>query len=381
MTMGFCHISYSHTCLKSPALSIRKVSSINNHKQTQNRYDRFRLCLKPKTHDTDPNESVHKLMEVAKSTMEVLSSNRRAFNRTWSRMSPLLELVVSTCSSDDDEELGFDTTPKTQSTHKLRSIADVGCDHGLLSLSLASMAWSASQTHKEGKENNVDSVFLSKVTGTDLSPNALNGALLSLDKINKTLSRMPTTVEDDKITVSIDFRVGDGLEPLQIGEADGIILAGMGVHTMIEILTGSNALDRLGTNHLFLQPTNSRPRHLLMIYDALQSNYKWQLMEEAIVFLGGRWYISSYFRRRQTNAMETASAQFPGYFLTTKDSDGTRATYNAYVKHHIEWLKQDYTSRKGALEPEDVRWLEHFCNEKVYSKWKDACEWYSKDEM
>lgn len=45
---------------------------------------------------------------------------------------------------------------------------------------------------------------------------------------------------------------------------DAIILAGLGVHIMIKILTGKNTLDELNMNYLFLQPTNPQLKHLLM---------------------------------------------------------------------------------------------------------------------
>eukprot|EP00804_Cyclotella_cryptica_P000596 CCRYP_009990-RA/>CCRYP_009990-RA protein AED:0.20 eAED:0.41 QI:0/0/0/1/0/0/3/0/99 len=69
-------------------------------------------------------------------------------------MSPLLELVVLACSNDS---IHIDR----ENANKLISIADVGCDHG-------------------DKENDVvDGSFLYKVIGTDISTNALTGALVS----------------------------------------------------------------------------------------------------------------------------------------------------------------------------------------------------------
>jgi tRNA A22 N-methylase len=296
-------------------------------------------------------------------------------------MSPLLELVVlaycQDCSYNDRVR-----------DNKLTSIADVGCDHGILSLSLASMAFVSSQSTKGGKENNiVGGSFISRVTGTDISHKALNGALMSWDKINESLSRKSKEDGDDNLSVEsmhhsialpIDFRVGAGLSPLQTGEADAIILAGMGVHTMIEILTGKNHLEKLETNYLFLQPTNSRPRHLLMLYDVLQNDgHRWVLMDESIVFVAGRWYVSSYFKRGHSDALQSTQFCYPGHFLKKKACVHSRSTYVSYVNHHINWLKRDYRSRREKLEREDERWIQYLCREEDGAYWRDAFEWYN----
>jgi tRNA A22 N-methylase len=250
----------------------------------------------------------------------------------------------------DDERV---VNSKTNAHPKaMRSIADIGCDHGLLTLSLASIAWSASQSF----DASTDRECLSRVTGSDISSNALSNAILSLDKANESLSRRAT---------------------MRPGEADGVILSGMGVHTMIEILR-NNELDSLGTNYLFLQPTNSRPRHLLMLYDALQNNgHHWRLRDEKIVFLGGRWYINSFFQRGQ--AYETATTHFPGDLLSKNDIK-PRAAYDSYVTHHINWLRQDYKN-KAQLEKDDERWLNHICKDNENADWNDACEWYRSNAI
>ncbi|KAL7489227.1 hypothetical protein ACHAW6_014791 [Cyclotella cf. meneghiniana] len=378
-SVGF---SYAHSKRYSfpPLVSVsRGVSGINNSKQ--NRYDRFRTCLTSKPQTNDAKEITPNLMSVAKNTMEVLSSNRRSFQRTWARMSPLLDLVMlayfQDCSSNDRVK-----------ANKLTSIADVGCDHGILSISLATMALFSSQLTKGGKESNfVDASFLSKVTGTDISLKALKGALVSWDKINKSLSHKSERDGHDNLSVEsiqhstalpIDFRVGAGLSPLQTGEADAIILAGMGVHTMIEILTAKNYLEKLETNYLFLQPTNSRPRHLLLLYDVLQNGgHRWVLMNESIVFVAGRWYISSFFKRGQSDALELEQFCYPGHFLRKKTCVDSRSAYDAYVDHHVNWLKRDHRLRREKLEHDDERWIQYLSRGEDGAFWKDAVEWYN----
>ncbi|KAL7516229.1 hypothetical protein ACHAWX_001264 [Stephanocyclus meneghinianus] len=124
------------------------------------------------------------------------------------------------------------------------------------------MAFFSSQSTKGGKESNVvDASFISRVTGKDISFKALNSALVTWDKVNESLSRKSKGDVDESLSIEstqhslvlpIDFRVGDGILPLKTGETDAIIMAGIGVHTMIEILNGKNHLDILETNCIFL---------------------------------------------------------------------------------------------------------------------------------
>ena len=379
LQLGFCSVLSPSLNWQSPVSSKRPISSSFISHQRLNRYERFRVCISSKQNGDINKISSHDLINVAKTTMEMLSSNRRSFNRTWARMSPLLELIVSASLQNCDHK-----TIEHSTTQQLRSIADVGCDHGLLSLSLASMAWSVSQSLSDDTGiSNSSTEFLSKVIGSDLSSSALNaGGIQSLNKINASLLRkskndnVKVESQDAPIKIPVEFRVGSGLSTLQHGEADGIILAGMGVNTMLEILLEDNDLDRLGTNFLFLQPTNSRPRNLIMLYDALQiGRQRWELLDEHIVFLGGRWYINSYFKRQQNNLSETIPTKFPGHLLKNKNDKGLNATYKSYTKHHIQWLQRDY-GIKTRLDTNDKRWLQHICDDESYNYLADTCKWY-----
>jgi tRNA A22 N-methylase len=382
-----------------PTLSIpRSIKDYNT-----NRYDRFRSCLLSVSNDdaliakrdssyASFNNAIHdanNLINVARCTMEVLSSNRRSFNKTWARMSPLVELIVSACNKDDGKN----------DERSLQSIADVGCDHGILSLSLACMAWATSQRREQSHHTN----FLSSVVGADLSSQALrNGGLLSLEKINAVMSRLNINTENHHVenTLPIEFRVGNGLDPLIEGEADGVALAGMGVHTMLDILVGTNygqgnidgnresqqddvtpndtPIDRLQTSCLFLQPTNSRPRHLILLYDRLyKSGYV--LKDEKIAFVSGRWYICSFLERLyRPESLESEPFRFPGHYLNNS-VDEKNNTYDAYVRHHVNWLKQDHARQKESLEDEDIRWIEYLMSAKD-DDWKSLAAWMKLPE-
>ena len=366
--------------------------SIRRESYNVNRYERFRQCLTslsretldaPSSFDHDPPNSTYLVDVVGKHAMEVVSSNRRSFNRTWKRMKPLLELTVFACDGKSD---GNNVVPN-KSGSKISSIADVGCDHGILSLSLACIAWAACQrdANKEtilcdGMNRNIET--FSRVTGTDVSPMALeNGGLVSLKKMMDTM--IPIYDSGEPPSLPIEFRVGSGLEPLAAGEADAIVLAGMGVHTQLDILFGNDEgmissdhpvpVDRVQAQQIFLQPTNSRPQHMIILYDRLQKSGEWVLRDESIAFVGGRWYVNSFFDRRRGDQHELGdSFRSPGHFLVHSDN----GSYDSYVEHHLRWLKEDYERPRGLLEDEDRRWLEYILSSEEHGKWKSHASWY-----
>ena len=339
-----------------------------------NRYERFRTKLleelgtQPSPTVTDipryiQDQSINEtnLIDVGKRVMEVLSSNRRSFNRTWKRISPLMELIVHTSINKEDNVDARDEK-RLQYTEGISStVADIGCDHGILSLSLACISWVVMQRRTEDKVNLCDGRsfnFSTQVIGSDESSQALqNGGLVSLQKMMDAMKPIKCDSE-----LPIEFRLGSGLDCLKPGEADAVVLAGMGVHSILDILYGKDGsitapVDRVKTQTLFLQPTNSRPQHMIILYDQLQKDDRWVLRDERIAFVGGRWYISAFFERGRNDNIRLESENsyhFPGqYLLHSGDA------YDAYVHHHLKWLKDDYDRPKGDLEGEDKRWIEY----------------------
>ena len=104
-----------------------------------------------------------------------------------------------------------------------QSVADVGTDHGLLPLAL----W------EEGRAG--------KVVMTDVSASSLEKAAANCRLFHP--------------EADFDLRVGDGLTPLRAGEADVLILAGMGGILMTEIL-GADTEKAGSFAKLILQPRN-----------------------------------------------------------------------------------------------------------------------------
>jgi tRNA A22 N-methylase len=212
-----------------------------------------------------------------------------------------------------------------------------------------------------------------------------NGGMVSYRKL---IDAMTT---EKQLPLPIEFRVGCGLEPLQPGEADAIVLAGMGHLTMLEVLFGKQVddgdqhqhnldadnirpVDRIHAKRIFLQPTNCRPQHMIELYDRMHGSGDWDLNGETIACVGGRYYINSYFERKQSG---DPTSRFPGHFMSGDTLDQSRV-YDSYVKHHLQWLKEDYERPKYMLEEEDRRWLEYISEaQENKDRWKNLVSWYS----
>ncbi len=196
------------------------------------------------------------------------------------------------------------------------SVADIGTDHGLL----------ASELTKH----------FQSVIGVDKSEHALQGGALSRDNAGR----------------NVDFRVGNGLQTLRRGEADVVCIAGMGVHTMCEILD-PHSLETIDTQHLVLQPTNSRPKHLMLLYEFVEG-HGWSVEDECILYTQGRWYITTRFDRSHPFSSYKRSS-LPGSILTTKAS--MYPEFSNYKDHHVQWIGQD-KRHTGKMSDADRRWLE-----------------------
>lgn len=130
---------------------------------------------------------------------------------------------------------------------KGETVADIGTDHGYVAIELA----------KQGK----------KVIATDLREKPLKAAEENAKKSG----------------VDIDLRLGDGLEPLNEGEADCIVIAGVGCDTITKMI--ENGYDTVKTARLVLQPmTHQRElRVSLMCMD-------FRIIEEDLAKEGDRYY-------------------------------------------------------------------------------------------
>lgn len=238
--------------------------------------------------------------------------------RSWRRLRHLVDLA---CLCDEA---------------KVRSIADVGCDHGLLSIGLA-----------------VSGRF-ERVVGVDVSEQALNdGAITLLRDLKSDEAWIRFSPQQLDGIFPVEFVAGNGLKVLQLGQADALCIAGMGVNSMMRILD-SNELKRVGCQFLVLQPTNSRPRNLVKLYDFLADS-GWRAKHERMENRSSRWYISTLFAKEGSS--ESASGTdnetiIPGQLLTLSDD-----AYESYVEHHRQWIERDIQNGSH-LYNGDRRWLE-----------------------
>ncbi|GKZ00004.1 hypothetical protein MPSEU_000953800 [Mayamaea pseudoterrestris] len=260
------------------------------------------LPLRFSTSLRSPNEEA---LDKAKNAMTQLATRPSS----WKRFQDLVELAL-------EPEMHVDNA-SAKST--IRSAVDVGTDHGLLAICLA-----ATGLFSKGG-----------VIGSDVSEQALQSGAI------RTLKNLQTYWQKaDKNPLPVSFCVGNGLQSLEPGQADLICIAGMGVNTILEILsvkTGGNLLlDRLKTQRILLQPTSSRPRHLLALYSGMEE-LGWHVRDERMQKVGPRWYLSSSWEPHCVADGEAGVALWPGSKLATVSD----AVFQSYLQHHCQWLRHD----------------------------------------
>lgn len=131
-------------------------------------------------------------------------------------------------------------------------VADIGTDHAYLPVYL------------------LRNSIVPRVIAIELNPGPLKTAKSTVKKYN--------------LQEKVEVRSGDGLQPLEPGEADVIVIAGMGGSTINSILAGSPEVAK-SFEKLILQPMNEV--HLVRSY--LQS-HGFRLVDEELVLEDNRYY-------------------------------------------------------------------------------------------
>jgi tRNA A22 N-methylase len=249
-------------------------------------------------------------------------------SKSWIRLEPIIDLALSNRSSNQN----------------LQSVCDVGTDHGLLASGLA-----------------MTSRF-NCVVGVDVSERAMKDGALKL--YNKILSFRRVNSSDSGVwkALNLDFRPSNGLQNVNPGEADIVCIAGMGVHTMVDILTARQRnppvpqllLDHLGAQQLLLQPTNSRPRNMMLLYNRLR-DIGWTARSERLQYISSHWYLTTLFERSDSSVL-----RLPGTHVATTTDDDERIELARWVAHHRRWILDDALKTGGALRWDDEQWLEGF---------------------
>lgn len=133
-------------------------------------------------------------------------------------------------------------------------VADVGCDHGFLSIWL------------------VQAGVSSRVLAMDVRKGPLEAA--------------KKHIEDCGLGDYIETRLSDGLQNFEAGEADTLICAGMGGRLMERILTGSMEKAR-SLRELILQPQSE-----LLEFRAFLRREGFEVIQENAVCEEGKYYFS-----------------------------------------------------------------------------------------
>jgi tRNA A22 N-methylase len=245
--------------------------------------------------------------------------------KSWKRLRFLVDMAVRRVQTDDAAE------------RPLGGIADVGTDHGLLAFGLAATG------------------RFQRVVGIDVSDRSLRDGAL---KLNNEVTNLTGS------SLKVDFRVSDGLEGLAQGEADTICIAGMGVATMIDILStkalqGDYLLDELGCNRLILQSTSCKQRQLMRLYEHLHE-MNWPVRDEMICLLSSRFYMSTLFER---GAAENGCNALPGSMLRNRlersADEEMRTVFHEWLIHNRNWIRI-VEQQSGRVHELEQRWLNEF---------------------
>lgn len=131
-------------------------------------------------------------------------------------------------------------------------VADIGTDHGYLSAYLI--------------ENNIAKY----VIATDVN--------------EKPLKKAMDYVEDNNLKDRIKTRLGSGLEPIEKGEVDIVVIAGMGGHLIADIIDDSKNISNT-IDTFILQPMTGEEELRKYLYE---NNYK--IVAERLACEGKRFY-------------------------------------------------------------------------------------------
>jgi len=127
------------------------------------------------------------------------------------------------------------------------TMADIGTDHGFLPMYLA------------------DEGICPQVILVDVSQGSLNKARNNVEALIEKRAAEGRQIDPDVF----DFRLGDGIKVLVPGEADAIVIAGMGGILISEILDGNKETAR-AAKRIIMQPRNGSGR---LRYYLLQNGF------------------------------------------------------------------------------------------------------------
>jgi len=181
-------------------------------------------------------------------------------------------------------------------------VADIGCDHAYIAIHLV-------ETHKA-----------TKVIGCDVN----KGPLLRAHENAKSYG-----VENQ-----IELRLSDGLEQIGKGEADCIVIAGMGGPLMQRIIT--EGLDKLCENtQLILQPQSD-----IGAFRRFLKDNGFAVTAESMVFEDGKYYPMMRVQKGEMDWIDDIDFEY-GYFLL-RAGDPVLKQYLMYEKGLLESILENF---------------------------------------
>ncbi len=133
-------------------------------------------------------------------------------------------------------------------------VADIGCDHGYLSIYL--------------KENKL----VKEIIASDINQKALDNAIKNIKKRN----------------LDIETVLSDGLDNIETKKLNTLIISGMGTTTILHILDNKDKLKKI--NKLIIQSNND---HNILRKEL--NNRGYYLEDEKYIYDKKKWYVTSLF--------------------------------------------------------------------------------------
>ncbi len=195
------------------------------------------------------------------------------------------------------------------------NVADVGCDHGYVSIYL------------------VQRKIASRAIAMDVRKGPLSGAR--------------DNIKEFGLENVISTRLSDGLKELNRGEADALIIAGMGGRLMVEIIDQCS-LSELGIKRAVFQPQSD-----LMEFRQYLRNKGYCIIDEKIIYEDGKYYFPmkvDIMPENENNYYNTLNLIFKG-FDDIKSEQQNRIC-NRYGEHNI--IKKDSLLIDYLLHGKDV---------------------------
>lgn len=191
-------------------------------------------------------------------------------------------IAIASMLGDGEGQGAFlaDRISNDKSADKL-TVADVGCDHGYVSIFL------------------IQSGIAQKAIAMDVRKGPLAGA--------------EENIREYGLESVIETRLSDGLKGLSKGDAEAIVIAGMGGKLMIRILKEGNPVS-LGIKRAVLQPQSDMDE----FRDYLRKN-GFHILDEQVIYDEGKYYFPMKVSFEENISFGGNSEETPDYLSKAMD--------------------------------------------------------------